>query len=164
MAQFVYALAAKWDAKPFTRVSARSAGAQSKTEIFTLEVPDTANADSVIVAAVPVDAVISSIRFGCDDLGTAGTVSLGFYKRNVDGTYTAVSSAAIASNIDVNAAAVSMTDYRFSVLNIDTVEKAAWELAGLSSRPSYGDLYLGLTTATGTTVVGTASMIVTYSV
>ena len=105
MAQFVYALAAKWDAKPFTRVSARSAGAQSKTEIFTLEVPDTANADSVIVTAVPVDAVISSIRFGCDDLGTAGTVSLGFYKRNVDGTYTAVSSAAIASNIDVNTAA-----------------------------------------------------------
>ena len=164
MAQYVSSLAANWDAKPFTRTTARLAGAQIKRELLTVEVPDSANADSVIIGAVPVDAVISSLRFACDDLGTAGTVDIGFYKRNADGTYTAVDADAIANNIDVNAAAVALTEYRFSVLNIDTIQKSAWELAGLSAKPAYGDLYIGLTTDTGTTAVGTVSVMIDYSI
>ena len=95
------------------------------------------------------------VYFASDDLGTAGTVDIGFFKQEVDGTYTAVDADAIANNIDVNSAAVARTDYRFSVKGIETANQSCWELAGLSARPPYGDIYLGLTTDTGTTADGT---------
>lgn len=162
MAEYYGTHVESMDAKPFTRVISRLHGGHLKSIVLTDEMPDTGNGDYMVVAKVPVDAVLPSIKLATDDLGTAGTVDIGFYKRNADGSYTAVDADAIANNIDVNTAAVSLTEYRFSVKGIETIEQAAWELAGLSARPAYSDLYIGLTTDTGTTAAGTVSMVVQY--
>ena len=152
-----------FDATPPLAVNSRFHGGVVKSIVDTFELADTANADNAIVAKLPIDAVIKSIRLGADDLGTAGTIDIGFYRKNADGTYTAVAAAAIANNIDVSTAAVAMTEYRYSVKGIETAMQPAYTLAGLSARPAYGDIYIGLTTDTGTTVAGTVTIDISYT-
>lgn len=129
----------------------------------TVEVAAGSNGDTAILnIRIPVDARVTSLRIASDDLGSAGTMSVGlFSKDGLAATFTAVSAACFVSALDVNAAAIALTERRFSVKNIDTVNQAAWELAGLSAKPStYSDFYLGLTFPTATTAVGTVSVIV----
>jgi len=164
MAEFLGTHITSMDAKPFERVLSRMHGGIKKSIVLTDEVPDTANGDYMLVAKVPVDAIIPSIKAAFDDLGTAGTIDIGFYYKKADGTYAVVDADAIANNLDVSTAAVALTEYRFSVKGIETIEQAAWELAGLSARPAYSDLYIGLTTDTGTTTAGTASMVIEFVV
>lgn len=142
--------------------NSRLVGGSVKGMVETFELTDTANADDAIVLPLPIDAVLMSVKFACDDLGTAGTVDIGFHKKNADGTYTAVDADALANNIDVNAAAVALTEYRFSAKGIETAMQKAWELAGLSDRPDYGELFLSITTDTGTTADGTVTVQVQY--
>lgn len=158
MATFKGTHITKFDNTPFDTVNAREHGGVVKAYVDAFELADTANGDIAHVFKIPVDAIIHSIKFACDDLGAAGTVDIGFYRKKADGTYVAVDADAIANNIDVNTAAVTLTEYRFSVKGIETARQAAYELAGLSARPAYGDLYVSLTTDTGTTVAGTVTM------
>lgn len=153
----------KFDATPPETVPSRQHGGIVKYAGDAFELADTANNESAYVVKVPIDAVIQSIKFGCDDLGVAGTVDITFFKKNTDGTYTELADGLIANGINVNAAAVAVTEYRFSVLNISTVNQSAWELAGLSARPEYGELYIGFTTDTGTTAAGTTALQVLYT-
>jgi len=95
-----------FDATPPDVVPSRLHGGVVKGAVDTFELTDTANGDIAHVFRVPIDAVLLSVKFAFDDLGTAGTVDIGFYTKNADGTYTAVDADAIANNIDVNAAAV----------------------------------------------------------
>jgi hypothetical protein len=152
-----------FDATPFDSVNSRLHGGVLKASVDTFELADTANGDIAHVFKIPVDAVLHSVKFASDDLGTAGTVDIGFYRKNDDGTYSAVDADALANNIDVNSAAVSLTEYRFSVKGIETANQAAYTLAGLSARPAYGDLYISLTTDTGTTAAGTVTMQIQYT-
>ena len=115
-------------------INSRINGGFVKSYRDAFELADTANADFAILFGVPVDAIIDSVIFGCDDLGTAGTVDIGFYRASAD-TYAVVDADAIANNIDVNTAAVAPTNYRYSVKGIETAGQAAWQLAGLSARP-----------------------------
>lgn len=162
MATFKGNIVTNMDSTPVERnvFGVTGGGLKHIRDVF--ELADTANNDSAIVLPIPVDAVITSVQFASDDLGTAGTVDITFFKKNADGTYTELGDGLIANNIDVNAAAVSLTEYRYSVLNIDTAIKKAWELAGLSARPDYGTLYIGLTTDTGTTTAGTVLLQASY--
>jgi hypothetical protein len=143
------------DATPYVPDRANDLGAYARsfTEVF--ELADTADGDDAIVLRFPATAVLKRISMACDDLGSAGTISIGVHRKNADGTYTVVAAAAFASNINVNTAAVALTDYRYNVKNIDTANQPLWQLAGLSAAPSYGDLFLSITTATGTTTAGT---------
>lgn len=152
-----------FDAEPFEVVPSRLHGGVKKVIVDAFELADTANADFAIVAKLPIDAVIHSVQFASDDLGTAGTVDLGFYRKNADGTYTAVDADALANNIDVATAAVSPTEYRFSTKGIETANQSAFTLAGLSARPAYEDIYIALTTDTGTTTAGTVYIKVEYA-
>jgi len=152
-----------FDSKPFDTVNARLHGGVLKAAVDTFTLTDTADGDVAHVFKLPIDAILHSVKFACDDLGTAGTVDIGFYKKNADGTYTAVDADALANNIDVNSAAVSLTEYRFSAKDIDTANQALYTLAGLSARPAYEDLYISLTTDTGTTADGTVTMQVQYT-
>lgn len=152
-----------FDETPFDHTNARLHGGVLKNVSDTFELADTANDDDAIVLKVPVDAIIKRVEFACDDLGTAGTVSIGFHKKNSDGTYTAVDLDAFAADIDVNSAAVARTDYRFSAKGIETANQNAYTLAGLSARPDYAELYVSLTTATGTTAAGTVFLSVDYT-
>lgn len=147
-----------FDALPPATVNSKLHGGVAKKFVDAFELTDTADADIAHVFKVPVDSIIHSVKFGCDDLGTAGTVDIGFYYKKADGDYAVVDADALANNIDVNSAAVAPTEYRFSAKGIETARQEAWELAGLSARPDYGDIYISLTTDTGTTADGTVYM------
>lgn len=151
------------DSKPPTILDSQVAGGFTRRILDTVEVADNANADTVIFGpGIPVDALLPSVKLATDDLGSAGTADVGFFKKNADGTYTVVSAAALANDLDVNTVAVGFTERRYSVKGIETVQQKVWQLAGLSARPAYDFLYLGLTFDTGTTQAGTASIDVEY--
>lgn len=152
-----------FDATPPATVNSRFHGGVVKACVDTFELADTDNDDAHIVFRVPIDAVLLSVKMAADDLGTTGTIDIGFHKKNYDGTYTAVDVDAIASAINVNAAATGLTEYRFEAANINTALQTAWELAGLAARPAYGDLYLSISTPAGTTAVGTVTMQIQYT-
>jgi len=90
----------------------------------------------ILLTRIPVDARITSIRFFSDDLGTTGAFNLGFYPGNIAPGSVVIGDAldedALATAIDVNAAAVSDSEVRFEAANITTASDAAWSLAGLS--------------------------------
>lgn len=110
---------------------------------------------------VPVDANIHSLKLGTDDLGTVGTLDIGFYPSTklpenlVYGDAVGSGTATIASAIDVHTAAVAVTEYRYSVPNIDTTGKKAWELAGLTAKPSYSHFWVAAHAAAATDAAGT---------
>lgn len=127
------------------------------------EIPDTANADNMIVARVPVDAVVKTVRFACDALG-AGTIDIGFYRKNANGTYTAVDVDAFATLIAVTSAlAITDVTYEAAATNIAFRNQPVWQRAGLSARPDYSDMYIGYYFATGTSAVGTVLLDIEYT-
>ena len=152
-----------FDSTPFDVVPARLHGGRQFTISDVTEVPDTANGDVLVVARVPVDAVIKSVKFACDALG-AGTADIGLYRKASDGTYVAVDDDCFASAIAVTSA-VALTDvtYEAAAANIDKRNVPAYTRAGLSARPAYGDLYVALTFDTGTSSVGTALTEIEYT-
>ena len=101
-----------------------------------------------------------------DDLGTTGDVNLGFYPGNLavdDLVYTAaVDEDALGTAIDVNAAALADVEIRFETDNLDTLDDAAWEIAGLSARPEYDHFILALTASEATTAAGDIAMVIRY--
>lgn len=135
-----------------------------KIVMDTIEVSDNANNDLAILdIKIPVDAKIVSVKVANDDLGTAGTATIGLFSVSQGGTITAIDDDCIGTDIDMATAAVALTEYRFNVQDINTVNKKAWEIAGLSARPTtYRNFVLGLKFSTGTTTAGTVSAIVTY--
>lgn len=132
----------------------------------TMEVADGANGDSAILkVAVPVDAQIKSIIVASDDLVGDATISVGFYRQDnapIGTTFTEVDKDIIANDLDANDAALAPTEVRFSALGIETRNQKAWQLASLSSKPSYGELFVALTFETDTEVAGTVMLDVTY--
>lgn len=151
-----------FDTTPSDYVNSRVHGGYVKGAVDTFELADTANGDDHIVFRIPLDSVLLSVKMAADDLGTGGTINIGFHKKNSDGTYTAIDDDAIASAIDVSAAATGLTEYRFEAADINTANQKAWELAGLSDRPDYQDIYVSITTPVGTTSVGTVTMQIQY--
>jgi hypothetical protein len=149
-------------AQPPVSVNSRLHGGAVKALYLVAEPTALSLSDAVIMGKVPIDARIGSIRLATDDLGTTGELDIGFYKKS-GGTFEAVDVDAIAADLDVNAAAVAMTERRFAIQGIDTLTEAAWELANLSARPDYGELYIALTAAEATTDTGTVAMIVEYT-
>ncbi len=122
-----------------------------------------ADGDVIILKCnIPTDARIRSVRLGTDDLVGDATASVGFYKANDDGTFTAIDADVIANEIDVNDAAVAMTEVRFLALGIETVNQPAWQLATLSAKPAYAEVWVAVTFETDTEAAGTVTLIVDY--
>lgn len=117
---------------------------------------------------IPVDAVIGDIICGFDDLGTTGDLNIGLYNGETDVDdlvhTVAIDEDCFAVAVDVNAAAVVPTNYRFSALGIETVTQKAWELAGLSAKPTtYNFFRLCFTASEATTAGGDILVSVEYS-
>ncbi len=134
----------------------------------TVTVPDTDNADVVLLAPIPVDAKIINLDLNVADLGSAATVDVGVYKRTTEGDTTAFAAVdvdCIAANLDLTQAlAMGLASTRVAGLAADTVGAPLWEIAGLTSKPSYSHFFIGLTTDVGTTAAGSASVLITYTV
>lgn len=118
---------------------------------------------------IPIDAIILSVKFASDKLGTTGDFNLGFHKGNVDvSTLTdsvgVVDEDALAVDIDVNAAVVTNAEHRFNVNGIESALSSAWSLcAALSARPTdYKTLRLTLTASEATTASGDCLVTVQY--
>lgn len=125
--------------------------------------------DVILMMEIPVDARIPSLKFAADDLGTTGTLNVGFYPGpgsgvTISADTDAVDEDALATAIDVNTAATAQTEIRYEVKAIETINQKAWELAGLSSRPDYGTFYIALTAAAATTAAGDVTLELTYTV
>lgn len=152
------------DSTPPEIFNARLHGGVVKICKDAFEIADTGNGDNVIVFKLPIDAVVHRVRFGCDDL-TSGTIDIGTYKKNADGTYTAVDDDCFASAIALGSGAVAITDvtYEAGATLIADALQPLWERSNLSARPAYGDLYIGLTTDTGTGATGTVYLEVQYT-
>lgn len=138
----------------------RSAPLQDKG---TVEFTPTADGDTLLLTALPVDATITNIVIGSDDLAsTSVTLNLGFYK--TDTNITIIDEDALGTVID-NDGVTAMTEVRFETKGIETISQRVWELAGLSAKPDYGEMYLALTVAavSGPTA-GTVSYYCNYTV
>lgn len=164
MATTLGTLVTAFDATPMTTVNARLHGGLTRTISEVSELAIHAIGDVHIVARVPVDAVIKAVRHANDAL-TAGAADIGLYKKNADGTYTAVGSSCFATAVAMGSA-VALTDvtYEAAATNIDKRNVPAWQRAGLSARPAYGDLYVAYTFTTATTAVGTILTEVEYTI
>lgn len=156
-------LITNFDATPPLNVNSRLNGGYMKGSVDQFELPVITTTDEHIVFRIPIDATLFSVKMATDDLGTTGDLNIGFYKKNNDGTYTAVDDDAIASAVDVNTAATALTEYRFEAAAIETADQPAWELAGLSARPAYGDIFIALTPSEDTTAIGTVAMQIRYT-
>ena len=120
-------------------------GAYSEERVVTAHyVAAGAIADNTVLllAEIPVDAKITSVRFFSDDLGTTGAFNLGFYPgpqstTTIADDSDAIDEDALATAVNVNTAPVADSELRFEAANISTVNSKAWELAGLSKKPDY---------------------------
>ena len=147
---------------------ARGEQAQERVAIAQVSLAGAVSDNEVIfLTELPAGARITSIKMWSDDLGTTGDLNLGFYPGTVDlvnaTDANAVDEDALATAIDVNAAATADVEVRFEVKDINTVNDAVWEIAGLSAAPAYGTFLLAFTASEATTAAGDISVIVRYT-
>lgn len=132
--------------------------------------------DVILLGLIPSNAVITSIKIFNDDLDSNGTPALaadvGLYYsgrgNKVAGVAkslgTVVDADCFASAItSLQAAVVTGSEVRFEAANIDTIDKEAWAVAGLSADCG-GQLAIGLTitTAAATAAAGGLKIVVEY--
>lgn len=148
--------------------NAKLLGVGPQELVVTHTVPDTSDADIVVMAPISVDAVLSEVELTVADLGSAGSIDIGFYTPNFSGssvTFVEVDKDAIANNIDVTTAnANALAPQRFASLTEDASDKKVWEIAGFTARPAQAVLFIGFSTDTGTTAAGTATLRLKYTV
>lgn len=152
------------DTKPFTVIPSRTKGAVVKFAGDTIENPNSGAGDIAIFdLGLKVDNVLVALYLASDDAGATGTFDIGFYKRNNDGTFTVVDQDNIGNDIDNSGAAITLTNYRFSAPNITTVSDQIWSLAGLSARPAYSEIFIGLTFDGNDSAIASMTLQVLYT-
>jgi hypothetical protein len=97
---------------------------------------DSDDNDIVMLAPIPTNATILSVRVGSDSLGGSCTFNVGFYPTTATSDADAIDEDALATTI---ADGAGVTEVRYDVLNLNTTGQQVWELAGQSSDPS--DVY-----------------------
>lgn len=120
--------------------------------------------DVVLLAPIPTNASIISIRLASDDMDSGSPALLwdvGLHDMNG----TAKDADFYATDITLGQAATAFTEYRFEAADINTAGSFVWEDAGDTSDPG-GTYYLSMTvsTAPATAVAGDLSFIVQYVV
>lgn len=143
-------------------------GSASVRSKGTVEFTPSDGDDTLMVARVPVNATLDSLRFASDDNGGTITLDIGFYQipaNGVSGVGTVIDQNALGTLIDTSTADIDMTEYRFETQDIDTIEEEMWELANLSAKPTYSQVDIVLTVVGDTTpTAGTISWYIDYTV
>tara|TARA_R100001015_G_C4633446_1_gene198410 strand:- start:4296 stop:4799 length:504 start_codon:yes stop_codon:yes gene_type:complete len=125
---------------------------------------DLSASDTVMLAPIPTNASVTSIKLFNDDLdsGTTNTCDVGLY--SADGNVTAVDDDAYASAItDLRGAVTTGTEVAFEARNINKLGQQVWEDAGQSSDPG-GYYYVGLVFDAAGDTGGDLSFIIEYVV
>jgi len=117
---------------------------------------DSTDDDIVMLAPIPTNATLVSVRVGSDNLGGSCTYNVGFYTN----AGVVVDEDALATDV---ADAAGVAELRYEVANLNTTGQQVWELAGQSSDPN--DVYYIAATfsATGGTA-GDMAFIIEYVV
>ena len=121
---------------------------------------DLSATDTVMLAPVPTNASITSIKLFNDDLdsGSTNTTDVGLYTTAI----AAVDDDAYASAItDLRGAVTTGTEVAFEARNINKMGQKVWEDAGQSSDPG-GYYYVGLLFDAAGDTAGDLSFIIEY--
>jgi len=167
------------DATPRTTLEAASAGGKLRVWMDTIAVGtgDLDNDDIIVMAQVPSNAKIVSLRIYNDDLNSgSGTHNVGLYNGpqayTISGTTTdaaaVIDEDCYATDSDAFQAATTITtgleEYLVEVRNINKIANFVWEDGGISEDPKV-PLRIAITmSATGTAVAGDITMVVLYTV
>lgn len=151
-----------------------------EVEVATTNIDDIG--DIIMIGAVPSNAKIMSIKLFSDDLDSNGTPTLAsnvglYYLKNnkvsgvmkssgdvldVDCFATAVT-VGQAATADVTSVGKVGYEVRFEAADIDTIDKAAWEIGGLTEDcGGWLAIALTLTAAAATAVAGGIKVVVQY--
>ena len=125
---------------------------------------DLSAGDTVMLAPIPTNASVISIKLFNDDLdsGSTNTCDVGLF--SADGNVTAVADDAYASAItDLRGAVTTGTEVAFEARNINTMGQRVWEDAGQSSDPG-GYFNIGLTFDAAGDTAGDLSFMIEYVV
>jgi len=167
------------DTTPRTTLEAASAGGKLRVWMDTIAVGtgDLDNDDVIVMAQVPSNAKIVSLRIYNDDLNSgSGTHNVGLYNGpqayTISGTTTdaaaVIDEDCYATDSDAFQAATTVTtgleEYLVEVRDINKIANFVWEDGGLSEDPKV-PLRIAITmSATGTAVAGDITMVVLYAV
>lgn len=123
---------------------------------------DLSASDTVMLAPLPTNASITSIKLFNDDLDSGATITCDVGIYNTDAV--AVDDDAYASAItDLRAAVTTGTEVAFEARDINAMGQQVWEDAGASSDPG-GYYYIGLVFDAAGTTGGDLSFIIEYVV
>ena len=167
------------DTTPRTTLEAASAGGKLRVWMDTIAVGtgDLDNDDVIVMAQVPSNAKIVSLRIYNDDLNSgSGTHNVGLYNGpqayTISGTTTdaaaVIDEDCYATDSDAFQAATTVTtgveEYLVEVRDINKIANFVWEDGGLAEDPKV-PLRIAITmSATGTAVAGDITMVVLYAV
>ena len=167
------------DATPRTTLEAGSAGGKLRVwmDTYAASTGDLDNGDIIVMAQVPSNAKIVSLRVYNDDLNSAsGTHNIGLYNGpqayTISGTKTDA-----AAVIDIDCYATDSTAFRaatttatgaeeqlIEVRDINEIANFVWEDGSLAEDPKV-PLRIAVTmSATGTAIAGDITMVVLYAV
>lgn len=100
-----------------------------------------ANGDSIaskyLFCSVPSNAIVSSVKVSCPDIGTTTAMDVGVYRSTADGG-AVVDADHFASGVALNAGALNKSEVvnESGVTTVDELEKPLWEALGLSADPA----------------------------
>jgi hypothetical protein len=123
---------------------------------------DLSATDTVMLAQIPTNASVVSIKLYNDDLdsGTTNTCNVGLY--TADGNVTAKDADVYASAItDLRGAVLVGTEVAFEARNVNLMGQRVWEDAGDSTDPG-GYYLLGLAFPAAGDTAGDLSWLITY--
>jgi hypothetical protein len=118
--------------------------------------------DTVMLAPIPSNASISSIKLYNDDLdsGTTNTADVGLYKQDLS----VVDADAYASAItDLRGAVKTGTEVAFEARDINKMGQKVWQDAGLSSDPGL-TYFVGISFPAAGDTAGDLSFVIEYTV
>ena len=172
-----------YEATPQVMVSPASAGGKVRvwSDTIAAATTDIDDDDIIMMAEIPSNAKIKSIKLYNDDLDSGGSPALvtdvGIYNGNVKFTDTDSSATAYAAEgvIDrdcygtvmtvLQGAVTAGTEVRYETLGIETVGNFMWEDAGLTSDPGRMlRIALTIETVAATAAAGDITMVVEYIV
>tara|TARA_Y100001937_G_C6899000_1_gene232432 strand:+ start:52 stop:555 length:504 start_codon:yes stop_codon:yes gene_type:complete len=166
MANVNTTLVTNYEASPKVMSPAHQLHGKKRVALGTIALAagDLSAGDTVMLAPVPTNACVTSIKLFNDDLdsGTTNTCDVGLYTS--DGNVTAKDDDCYASAItDLRGAVTTGTEVAFEARNINALGQKVYEDAGESSDPG-GYYYVGLKFDAAGDTAGDLSFIIEYIV
>lgn len=145
---------------PVYELGGRKRVAQGTIALATTDLDDN---DIVMLAPIPVNASITSIKLASDDLDSGGTPTLAWNVGLYESDGTVVDEDAYATAVTLGQAATAFTEYRFEAANITTTSNKVWEDGGQTSDPG-GHYYVAMTAsaAAATAAAGDIAFMIEY--